>query len=309
MIDIGERRVPKDVARARAERDHVRIARRKKYLVLRDRDTANAAIPGGLIGTHARFPDEIAGFRIDRLHDVAGAREIHHAVVDDGRCLIRTRVVHRPDPRELQVLHVVARDLIERAVAPPVVIPAEDEPVARRRILQHLRRHRDVVLHFASDGDPAHASGAAATLSASGAGAKRHRGWTASAARRSSIHRHRRFDREVLRSRTASHPLDDVCQNIQRHLFAERSGRLRRHGFHDVAEELVDRPPAPRAAEVGAGERRRVTRSRQIGAMAPGAADLIGGTARVGLPLRIGASWLLLCCRDGDDDRHENGSG
>ena len=31
--------------------------------------------------------------------------------------------------------------------------------------------------------------------------------------------------------------------------------------------------------------------------------------ACLGLPLRIGASWLLLCCRDGDDDRHESGSG
>ena len=309
MIHIGERRVPQDVAGARAERDHVRVARRQKDFVLGDGDAADAAIPGRLIGTHARFPDEVAGFRIDRLHDVAGAREIHHAVVDDGRRLIRTRVVHRPDPCELQILHVVARDLIERAVAPPVIVAAEDEPVARRRILQHLRRHRDVVLHLASDGDTAHRGGAAATLSAAGAGAKRHRRWTASAARGSRIHGHRRLDREVLRSRPASRPLDHVRDDIERHLFAERSRRLRRHRFHDVAEELVDRPPTPRAGEVGAGERRRVARSRQIGAMATGAADLVGGPPGIGLPLRVGASWLLLCCRDGDDNRHEKGNG
>ena len=74
-------------------------------------------------------------------------------------------------------------------------------------------------------------------------------------------------------------------------------------------EELVDRPPPHAPLKLGPVSGRRVARSRQIGAMATGAADLVGGAAGVGLPLGVGASWLLLCCRDGDDDRHENGSG
>ena len=107
MIHIGQWRIPEDIARARAERDHMRIARRKKDLVLRDRDAANAAIPRRLIRPHARFPDEVAALCVERLDDVAGTCEIHHAVVHDGRRLIRAGVVHRPHPCELEILHVI----------------------------------------------------------------------------------------------------------------------------------------------------------------------------------------------------------
>ena len=246
MIDIGERRVPEDVARARAERDHVRVARRQKDLVLRDRDAANAAVARRLIRADARFPDEVAGLCVERLDDVARAREIHHAVMDDGRRLIRARVVHRPDPCELQLVDVVAGDLIERAVAPPVIVAAEDEPVARRRILQHLRRHGDVVLHLAPDGDAAHAQLAPPRPCPLPVPAP-------SAIERGPLPR---LDAAaftviavlIVRSCDPAPPpipLDDVRQHIQRHLFAERSRRLRRHRFHGVPEELVDLAALP----------------------------------------------------------------
>ena len=75
-----------------------------------------------------------------------------------------------------------------------------------------------------------------------------------------------------------------------------------------LKSSLIGRPPhAPvKLGPVSAGAS---LRTRQIGPMASGATDVVGGAAGVGLPLRIRASWLLLCCRDGDDDRHENGSG
>ena len=65
---------------------------------------------------------------------------------------LRAAFVHRPDPRQLQVLRVVARDLRQRAEVRRVVIAPQHEPVARRRILQHLVGDGREVLDFAGDG-------------------------------------------------------------------------------------------------------------------------------------------------------------
>ena len=65
---------------------------------------------------------------------------------------------HRPDPRELQILDVVARDLVQRAVAPRLIVAARHQPVARRRIAQHLVGDRHEVLDLARDRQAASAS-------------------------------------------------------------------------------------------------------------------------------------------------------
>ena len=142
-------RVPENLAVARAQRHHVRVARRQEDLVVGDRDAADAAVARRLVRARARFPDQTARLPVERLHDVARGREIDDAVVHDRGRLIRARVVHRPHPLQLQVLHVGGRDLIQRAVAVALIIAPENQPVARRRILEHLRRDRHVVLHFA----------------------------------------------------------------------------------------------------------------------------------------------------------------
>jgi len=47
-------------------------------------------------GAGTVLPDQIAGCRIERLNDTARIRQIHDAVVDERRRLLRTGVVHRP---------------------------------------------------------------------------------------------------------------------------------------------------------------------------------------------------------------------
>ncbi len=168
---VGSRRVPEDLAVTRVDRHHVSIAGGQENLVLLDCDAANPAVAWRLIRTGPRLPDEVARLRIQRLHDVARAGQIDHAVVHNRRRLVGAGVVHRPHPLQLQVLHVVARDLIERAVALPLIIPAHDEPVFRGRIFQHGRRHRHVIPDVAGDGHavPSRSAAESATCGCPGA--------------------------------------------------------------------------------------------------------------------------------------------
>ena len=157
----------------------------KEDLVVGDRNAADAAISRRLVRARARLPDQTARFAVERLDDVARRREIDDAVVHDRGRLVRTRIVHRPHPLQLQVLHVGGGDLIQRAVAVAVIVPPEDEPVARRRVLQHLRRDGHVVLHLAGDRDTAR-GGFSASSTRRGARADDRRQRAPAAATRSS---------------------------------------------------------------------------------------------------------------------------
>ena len=88
--------------------------------------------------------------RIQRLHDVAGIVDEHDAVVDQGSGLIGA-FVHGPDPLQLQILHVLRGDLVQRAVIVGVIIVPDHQPVAGIGIAQHGVGDRRVVLHFAGD--------------------------------------------------------------------------------------------------------------------------------------------------------------
>ena len=105
------------------------------------------------------LPDQLAGRRVERLHGVHGVGEIHDAVVHERRRLIRAALVHRPHPREPQILDVVACDLSQRAVAPGLVVAAHHQPVAGRRIAQHLVGDGTEVLHLAGDGQATRTAG------------------------------------------------------------------------------------------------------------------------------------------------------
>ena len=86
------------------------------------------------------FPDQIAGLAVERLNDAAGVVQEDRAVVRERRRLIGAAFVHRPDPRQLQILCVVARDLRQRAVVRRELIapdasasrPAADSAASRR---------------------------------------------------------------------------------------------------------------------------------------------------------------------------------
>ncbi len=138
----------------------MRIARRQEHFVFGDRDAADTAVSRRLVGANARFPNQIARLPIKRLDDVARARQVHDAVVNDGRRLVRTRVVHGPCPLQSQLLHVVARNLMERAVAVALVVAPEDEPILRGRVPEHLGRYRDVVFDLALNADTTFPGGA-----------------------------------------------------------------------------------------------------------------------------------------------------
>ena len=78
--------------------------------------------------------------------------------MDDGRGLVRPRIVHGPGPLQLQVLDVIARDLIERTVALSLIIAPEDEPVPGGGFLSISGSDRDVVLDLARNGHAARCS-------------------------------------------------------------------------------------------------------------------------------------------------------
>ena len=84
----------------------------------------------------AVLPQQVAGDGVDGLDDVARVRHVHHAAVHQRRALLAARG-KRARPDHAQLAHVVAVDLVERAVAPAVERPPPHQPVFRGGILEH----------------------------------------------------------------------------------------------------------------------------------------------------------------------------
>src|SRR5215475_12395263 len=63
-------------------------------------------------------PQYVAGLGLDGEQLVSGRRHEHHAIVDDRRRLMALRLPGGKTPDRLQPAHVVAIDLLERAVTP-----------------------------------------------------------------------------------------------------------------------------------------------------------------------------------------------
>ena len=81
-------------------------------------------------------PLQVAGRRVDRFDYVVRLGHVQHAAVGERRSLLPPgRKPARPD--HPQLVHVLAVDLVQRAVAPPVERPAPAQPVFRRRVLEH----------------------------------------------------------------------------------------------------------------------------------------------------------------------------
>src|SRR6185503_10407869 len=97
------------------------------------------------------LPDQIAGLAVERLDDSAGVIDEDRPVARQRRRLIGATLGHRRDPDQLQILCVVTSDLCQWAVVRREVIAANREPVARRRIFQHLVGDWCEVLHLARD--------------------------------------------------------------------------------------------------------------------------------------------------------------
>src|SRR5439155_17598998 len=88
-----------------------------------------------LVGQLAAIaPENVATRRIERDHLRPWRRDVHDALVHDRRRLVALASPRGKGPGDFEVLDVAARDLVERTVAPPVVAPAEHQPVLRLRI-------------------------------------------------------------------------------------------------------------------------------------------------------------------------------
>ena len=290
--------IPKNFAVARAQRHHVGVARRQEDLVVGNRDAADAAVARRLVRARTRLPDQTARLSVERLDDVARRREIDDAVVHDRGGLVRARIVHRPHPLQLQVLHVGRGDLIQRAVALALIVAAENQPVSRGRVLEHFGRDGNVVPHFARHGDAAIRFTSTATARRrSRADDRRGRRAAATPAaaatccgrrrlsRPDQQRADRRFDACRQRLLSGASAVDLQQQGGHRECaFLTQRARVRwGHRLDERREKLVDRARAPLGAEVFALERWRVGGSAKILAVAPRALLRIRAQARLRL--------------------------
>jgi hypothetical protein len=83
------------------------------------------------------LPEQIPVARIERLHRLTVVPDVEDTVVHQRREFGKAVGVQAPGPGHLQVLHVVAIDLVERTVAPGVVGAAPHQPIVGRWFAQH----------------------------------------------------------------------------------------------------------------------------------------------------------------------------
>ena len=277
---VGHDGLPDECAVARIERDEPGVGGRDDHLVLIDREIAHRALPELRHRPDFVLPDQVARGRVQRLHDVAGVDEIQRAIVHKRLRLIRADIfLHRPDPRELQILHIETRDLGERAVVPRLVIPPGHEPVAWRGVPEHVVGHRREVLHFSGDGEASgHRLRATERLSRGHLrGGHRHRPLRLTRGNGANGHRGRR--REGLRARHRAVRLKNERRDAEC-LLRTQVCRASRHRRVNQLEQLARGPATPCTDEAGADKLGRFVSAAHIRPMAAGAALVIDPTAR-----------------------------
>ena len=143
---VAHLHVPFDLARTGIEGHEVGVVGGDEQLVPVERTVAvDAGERGAVLDLLAAvFPDARPVADVERFDEVARLHQEHHAVVDERRRFLAA-LRHRPGPRQAQAAHVGRVDLIERAVPPVTVGPPPHQPVAGRRVDQHLLGHGLVV--------------------------------------------------------------------------------------------------------------------------------------------------------------------
>ena len=146
-LPVTDRLVPRHLAGARVERQQVGVVRADDQLVLVERPVAGrAGQPCAVLDPGpAVLPQAGAIANVERLDVVARLHQEHDAVMDERRGLLDA-FGHGPRPGEAQASHVGGVDLVEGAVTPVVVAAAPHEPVARRRVDEHVLGDRGVVV-------------------------------------------------------------------------------------------------------------------------------------------------------------------
>ena len=193
-----------------------------------------------------------------------------------GVGFVRARaVVHRPYPGELELVHILLGDLIERAVAPAFVAAAHHQPVVRAGILQHLVGDWDEILDVAFEIEPRGLTRRSRGVAAAATCQARPRGST----RRDLTDRH--GSRDVNAWAPAGAPFCRRMNATMRahRLVCERARIVRRHRADDLGVEIVGRTPAPCAHKSLPGQRWRFGVASQVRLMARGTDRLIGRRA------------------------------
>ena len=250
---VGLDRLPHLLAGPRVERDEIHVGRGEEQLVAVERQRAGGAGPRVFRQPVAVDPDDVAGRRVERLNDVPRVGEEHDAVVHQrGRLVVP--LPDRDRPGEVQLADVVARNLVESAVAVAVAGPAPAQPVAGRRVGEHLVgdraqivRHHQVDEPCRSPPRPFARPGRAARL----LDVRRIADW------------HPRIHRQGPVAGYGAVRLEHVRHQAQVGPVAERAGLPRGHLVAQVGEQLVGRPPRPTVQEVDADEGRRVHHALQ----------------------------------------------
>ena len=271
-------RPPHLLAGARVEGDEDRVGPGEVELVAVEGEGAGGAGARVVGQPRAVHPDDVAGHRVDGPDDVPRTGEEHDAVVHERRRL----VVAGPDryrPRELQVADVVARDLVEGAVAVAVAGAPPAQPVARRRVGEEdvgdrgqLMRHRLVDEPRRPPPGPLAGLGGAARLGDVGRVADHHR----------------LADGQGAVAGQGAVRLEHVGDEVDVGLVAERALGPGGHRVAQVLEQLVGGLPRPRVQELDAGQRGR-DHALEADAVALAALDAVGRPAARRLVRREGA--------------------
>ena len=145
VVNLG---LPAHLAGLGIERHQDAVRRVVEHQVLEDGEALGARPHrpaddvGHLLGGLAPvFPDQVAVGGIERQHAGARADHVHDALRDDRRGFLGAG--GKPArPRHLEPADIAAVDLVERTEALLVVGAVEHQPVARRRIDQHVAGDR-----------------------------------------------------------------------------------------------------------------------------------------------------------------------
>ena len=146
-LPVADRLVPQHLTGTRVERQQVGVVGADDQLVFVECPVAvRASQRGAVIDPRpAILPQTGAVANVERLDEVARLHQEHDAVVDEGRGLLHA-LDHGPCPGETQVRYIGRVDLVEGAVTPVVVAAPPHEPVARRRVDEHLPGDRGVLV-------------------------------------------------------------------------------------------------------------------------------------------------------------------
>ena len=145
---VEDPRLPREPAGGRVEGEDVTVGAGVDDAIGVDGEIAvgggEAARGGVLRQVAAVLPEEVSGGGVDGLDDVARVRHVEHPAVGERRRLLAAGP-HAARPDHAEAADVLARDLVQRAVAPPVEGPPPHRPIGRCRLLQHGVGDRDEV--------------------------------------------------------------------------------------------------------------------------------------------------------------------